>query len=117
MTDDSGSQAPLDGLQVAVLKNRFETVARAMTNALLRAGRSGVLNVARDFSCSILTADGDLLAFAESIPVHVMSGPDLQCRSMKRLHPDLRAGDAFLHNSPYDGNSHAADWSVLMPVV
>jgi N-methylhydantoinase B len=108
---------PLDGLQVAVLKNRFETVARAMTHALLRAGRSGVLNIARDFSCSILTADADLLAFAESIPVHVMSGPDLQARSMKRIHPDLARGDAFLHNSPYDGNSHAADWSVLMPVI
>lgn len=87
-----------------------------MTNTLLRTGRSGVLNIARDFSCSILTADADLLAFAESIPVHVMSGPDLQAASMKRLHPDIQRGDAFLHNSPYDGNSHAADWSVLMPV-
>jgi N-methylhydantoinase B len=45
----------LDGLQMAVLKNRLETVARAMTNTLLRTGRSGVLNVARDFSCCILT--------------------------------------------------------------
>jgi N-methylhydantoinase B len=107
----------LDGLQVAVIKNRLETIVRAMTNALLRAGRSGVLNIARDFSCSILTAQSELLAFAESIPVHVMSGPDLQAASMKRLHPALRRGDAFLHNSPYDGNSHAADWSLLMPVI
>ena len=107
----------LDGLQMAVIKNRFETIVRAMTNALLRAGRSGVLNIARDFSCSILTGDSELLAFAESIPVHVMSGPDLQAASMKRLHPVLQRGDAFLHNSPYDGNSHAADWSVLMPVI
>jgi N-methylhydantoinase B len=111
------ARTELDGLQMAVLKNRFETVVRAMTNALLRAGRSGVLNIARDFSCSILTGDAELLAFAESIPVHVMSGPDLQAASMKRLHPQLKRGDAFLHNSPYDGNSHAADWSVLMPVI
>jgi N-methylhydantoinase B len=117
MSRSTPSEGRLDGLQVAVLKSRFETIARAMTNALLRAGRSGVLNVARDFSCSILTADAELLAFAESIPVHVMSGPDLQAQSMKRLHPHLRRGDAFLHNSPYDGNSHAADWSVLMPVI
>jgi N-methylhydantoinase B len=88
-----------------------------MTSALLRAGRSGVLNVARDFSCSVVTANAELLVFAESFLVHVMSGPDLQAASMKRLHPKLRRGDAFLHNSPYDGNSHAGDWSVLMPVV
>ena len=36
---------------------------------------------------------------------------------MKRLIPDLRRGDAFLNNSPYHGNSHAADWSVLVPVI
>ncbi len=53
---------------------------------------------------------------AESIPVHVLSGPDLMAASMRRLHPDLRPGDAFLHNSPYDGNSHAADMSLLVPV-
>ena len=117
MTTGTMQQVELDGLQMAVIKNRFETIVRAMTNALLRAGRSGVLNIARDFSCSILTGDAELLAFAESIPVHVMSGPDLQAASMKRLHPELRRGDGFLHNSPYDGNSHAADWSVLMPVL
>jgi N-methylhydantoinase B len=117
MTTETMQRVELDGLQMAVIKNRLETIVRAMTNALLRAGRSGVLNIARDFSCSILTGDAELLAFAESIPVHVMSGPDLQAASMKRLHPQLRRGDGFLHNSPYDGNSHAADWSVLMPVL
>ena len=30
-------------------------------------------------------------------------------RAMKEFHPELRPGDAFLHNSPYHGNSHAAD--------
>src|SRR5207253_3112739 len=34
-----------------------------------------------------------------------------------QTHPVLRAGDAFLHNSPYHGNSHAADHSMLVPVV
>ena len=36
---------------------------------------------------------------------------------MKELHPELRRGDAFLHNSPYHGNSHAADHSILVPVI
>ena len=54
---------------------------------------------------------------AESLPIHVMSGPDLMAKYMADFFPDLKQGDAFLHNSPYHGNSHAADWTVLVPVV
>ena len=43
-----------------------------MKNTLLRTGRSAVLNMARDFSCSIITADDQLLAAAEGLPVHVI---------------------------------------------
>jgi N-methylhydantoinase B len=103
--------------ELALLSNRFEGIARAMMNTLLRTARSAILNTARDFSCCILTAEDEMLAMAESLPIHVMSGPDLIARYMKETHPELRAGDAFLHNSPYHGNSHAADWCVVIPVV
>jgi N-methylhydantoinase B len=73
--------------------------------------------VARDFSCCILTRDHECLAFAESLPIHVMSGPDVMARVMKEFHPILLRGDAFFHNSPYHGNSHAADHSILVPVI
>ena len=36
---------------------------------------------------------------------------------MKEFHPVLKRGDAFLHNSPYHGNSHAADHTILIPVI
>ena len=61
----------LDGAQLAILANRFEGVSSKMGNTLLRTGRLGVLNRAKDFSCCILTADCDLLAVAESLPIHV----------------------------------------------
>ena len=38
-------------------------------------------------------------------------------RSMMDLHPDLKRGDAFLHNSPYHGCSHPADHTILVPVI
>ena len=38
-------------------------------------------------------------------------------RWMVECHPRLRRGDAFLHNSPYHGNSHAADHTILVPVI
>lgn len=107
----------LNGAEMAVLNSRLEGAARKMANTLLRTGRSGVLNRAKDFSCCIVTADGDLLASAESLPIHVLSGPDMMARVMKEFHPDLKRGDAFLHNSPYHGCSHAADLTLLAPVV
>jgi N-methylhydantoinase B len=104
-------------LELALLSNRFEGISRAMMNTLLRTARSAILNTARDFSCCILTAGDEMLAMAESLPIHVMSGPDLIARYLKEMHPVLRRGDAFLHNSPYHGNSHAADWCVVVPVI
>lgn len=107
----------LDGAKLAILANRFGGVCRKMGNTLLRTGRSGVLNRAKDFSCCIVTADCELLASEESLPIHVLSGPDLMARWMKTVHPDLKRGDVFLHNSPYHGNSHPADHTLLMPVI
>ncbi len=105
-----------DGVQMALVNNRLQGIARKMANTLARTGRSGVLNIARDFSCCIVSADDELVAAAESLPIHVLSGPDLMAASMKRFHPDMRPGDVFLHNSPYHGCSHPADHTLLTPI-
>jgi N-methylhydantoinase B len=102
---------------LAIVSQRLEGIASKMQNTLLRTARSGVINSGRDFSCCLLTADARLLAVGESLPIHVMAGPDMMARSMMEFHPELRIGDAFLHNSPYHGCSHAADLSVLVPVI
>jgi N-methylhydantoinase B len=102
---------------MAVMSNRFESIVRAMRGTLARTARSGVLQAGLDFSCCVITREHELLAWAESLPIHVMSGPDLMSRAMCELYPELHAGDAFLHNSPYHGNGHAADYTILVPVV
>ena len=113
----SGSDTRLDPVTVAVLSKRFDAVTTKMANTLFRTGRSGVLNVAKDFSTSIVTRDCELLTGAETLPIHVLSGADLMARSMMEIHPELRRGDAFLHNSPYHGCSHPADHTILVPVI
>ena len=105
----------LDPVDAAILSHRFTAIVRKMSNTLLRVGRSFILNTGRDFSCCIVSADDELVSMAESIPVHLLSGPDLMSRAMRELH-DIKPGDAFLHNSPYDGNSHPADLGLLVPV-
>ncbi|MGE3307370.1 MAG: hydantoinase B/oxoprolinase family protein [Rhizobiaceae bacterium] len=107
----------LDAVSLALLNRRFEGVARKMANTLLRTGRSGVLNIARDFSCCIVTADCELLVTNEGLPIHVLSGPDIMARVMKEYAPELKRGDAYLNNSPYHGCSHAADHTILIPVI
>lgn len=118
MTSDAPTpDGTLDGVQMAILNKRMEAICAKMANTLLRTGRSGVLNSARDFSCCIVTADNRLLTVNESLPIHVLRGADMMCESMQAFHPALRRGDAYLHNSPYHGCSHPADHTTLVPVV
>jgi N-methylhydantoinase B len=107
----------LTGAQLAILNHRIEGINKKMANTIMRTGRSGVLNRARDFSVCILTADCHLLSSVEALPIHTLSGPDMMARSMLHFHPNLKHGDAFIHNSPYHGNSHAADLGILVPVI
>jgi N-methylhydantoinase B len=113
----SASGERFDPVALAVITSRVQGIVRRMTNTLFRTARSSVLNTARDFSCAIVTREHELLATAESLPIHVMAGPDLVSASLAKLHPELRAGDAFLHNSPYHGNSHAGDHCLIVPVL
>lgn len=104
-----------DPVKLSVLANAFDGIVREMTSGLLRSARSSVINTARDFSCAVLTADNQLLAAAEGVPVHVFGAGPLG-EDMIALHDDIREGDAFLHNDPYLGNSHAADHVILVPI-
>ena len=104
-----------DPVATPIIARRIDAIVREMSNALLRSARSSVIAAAKDFSCALLTHDDRLIAAAEGLPVHVL-GCHLQTRAMRALHPDLREGDAFLHNDPYLGNTHAADHAILVPV-
>jgi N-methylhydantoinase B len=105
-----------DPVLLAVIANRLDTIVREMENTLLRTGRSAVLNMARDFSCALITGDNRLLASAEGLPVHVI-GMEFVAEAVTRLHDDIQDGDAFLHNDPYLGNTHPADHVILVPVI
>lgn len=104
-----------DPVELAIMGNRIEAIVREMTNTVVLTARSSVIGMARDFSCAIVTDDSQLLGAAEGLPVHIF-GINLQAEAMRRLHPDLKEGDAFLHNDPYLGNSHPADHCTLVPV-
>jgi N-methylhydantoinase B len=114
-TERVGQAEAFDPILLAVIANRFDAIVREMTNTLFRSGRSAVLNMARDFSCGLLTSQDQLLATAEGLQVHLL-GTGLQTPYMREYHPDMAEGDAYLHNDPYLGNTHTADHTILVPI-
>ena len=76
----------VDPVLLAVIANRFDAIVREMTNTLLRAGRSAVINMARDFSCSIVTADTSCSPRRRACRC-TCSAPACRRASMRELHP------------------------------
>src|SRR5258708_16118090 len=108
------ASSTIDPVLTAVIANRIDGVVREMTNTLLRAGRSAVINSARDFSCAIVTSDSQLLACAEGLPIHIFGVHNQAC-TMAEYHANLPEADAFLHNDPYSATPHPPNHSSLSP--
>ena len=77
----------INGAELAVISSKFQGICQQMANTLMRTGRSGVLNTAHDFSCCILNHDNAFVAADESLPVHVLSGPDIMASNIDQFPP------------------------------
>ena len=86
-----------------------------MSNTVLRASKSGVIKIARDMSCAILTYDHRLVCIEECIPIHV-AAIDLTTKPLTEFFDDIEEGDAFLNNCPYTGVTHHGDLTLCVPV-
>ncbi len=106
----------IDRFTMTVLRRRFEAIIREMVNALFKSGRSGVLNTAMDFSCSLTDAKFQSVSVALGVPVHV-GAIDLIPRAVAaKFADDINPGDCFVNNSGYLGNTHCADFTLCAPV-
>lgn len=87
-----------------------------MTHVVEQGARSSVMSTARDLSTAITDASGAVLAMPIGMPTHVFNlSPTV--RAVLKYHGDsMRPGDAFLNNSPYDGCTHMADHTIIVPV-
>lgn len=101
---------------MALLASRVGSISVQMNNIMIKSARSSVLALARDCSTAILDANGEVLAFPAGFPVHV-GGTSLAGKALLEMKGDqLKPGDAYLLNSPYHGNTHPADHTILVPV-
>ncbi len=106
----------VDPITVSVIQHRMTAIVEEMGEAMLRTSYSQILNSSRDFSAALCTGDGDLVAQAEHIPVHVGAMPWAARAVNEVFAAEARPGDVYLLNDPYHGGSHLPDVTAVIPV-
>jgi N-methylhydantoinase B len=106
--------ADIDPIRLEVLKNRFSSLTEEMGAVLMRTGFSPNIKERRDFSCALFDGDGEMIAQAAHIPVHLGSMPLSVAAAVER--GDLAPGDMILLNDPYRGGTHLPDLTLVTPV-
>lgn len=104
----------MNSISLTLLQEQLEGIAQEMGSALARAAFSPNIRVRRDFSCALFSAQGELLAQAAHIPVHLGSMP----AHVRRLiaSRELAPREIYLGNDPYDGGTHLPDLTLMRPV-
>ncbi|KZS90203.1 Hydantoinase B/oxoprolinase [Sistotremastrum niveocremeum HHB9708] len=111
----SSSNGP-DPILLALFANRFMSVAEAMGRSLQQTAISTNIKERLDFSCALFAPDGDLVANAPFIPIHLGSMSFAVKYQMKRHGKTLKAGDVLMTNAPGAGGSHLPDITIITPV-
>ena len=107
---------PVDAISLEVFKNLFESVAEEMGVALQRTAYSPNIKERRDFSCAVFDPDGNMIAQAAHVPVHLGAMP-ASVRAALEVFPNaLRPGDIVILNDPYLGGTHLPDITMVAPV-
>jgi 5-oxoprolinase (ATP-hydrolysing) len=105
-----------DPVLLEVFNNLFMNIAEQMGVALQKTARSVNIKERLDFSCAVFDADGALVANAPHMPVHLGS-MDRSVETVIRLNAgEVRPGDVFALNAPYNGGTHLPDITVVTPV-
>lgn len=99
-----------DALALAVWASAFATVAEEMGSVLIRGALSPNIRERRDASCALFDAEGQMIAQAAHIPVHLGALPEA-VRAVRARNP--QPGDVFLLNSPWHGGSHLPDLTMV----
>ncbi|HEX8641726.1 MAG TPA: hydantoinase B/oxoprolinase family protein, partial [Allosphingosinicella sp.] len=111
----------VDPVMLEVMGNLFMAIAEEMGVALQNTASSVNIKERLDFSCALFDGDGNLIANAPHIPVHLGSMGDsirtvIDARGQGRDGRGMLRGDVYVLNAPYRGGTHLPDITVIMPV-
>jgi 5-oxoprolinase (ATP-hydrolysing) len=105
-----------DPVMLEIANARFMSIAEQMGATLEKTASSVNIKERLDFSCALFNSAGELVANAPHMPVHLGSMGDSVLTILRKHGSDLREGDAFALNAPYDGGTHLPDVTVVAPV-
>ncbi len=97
-----------------VFKNRFSAIAEEMGAILQKTAFSANIKERKDFSCAVFDENGDMIAQAAHIPVHLGSMPMSVKSAIENV--KLEEGDMVVLNDPYKGGTHLPDITIVAPV-
>ncbi|MDX3595169.1 hydantoinase B/oxoprolinase family protein [Streptomyces sp. ID03-2B] len=106
----------VDPVMLEVFNNLFMSIAEQMGVRLENTAHSVNIKERLDFSCALFDAEGNLIANAPHIPVHLGSMGESIKEVLRRNEGTLRSGDVYAVNDPYHGGTHLPDVTVITPV-
>jgi len=105
-----------DPVMLEIFNNLFMSVAEQMGATLANTAHSVNIKERLDFSCALFDGDGNLVANAPHMPVHLGSMGE-SVKSVLDAHAaSMQPGDVFAINAPYNGGTHLPDVTVVTPV-
>jgi len=105
-----------DPVMLEIFNNLFMSIAEQMGLRLQNTAHSVNIKERLDFSCALFDADGNLIANAPHMPVHLGSMGESIKTVMQRNAGIMRPGDVYMLNDPYHGGTHLPDVTVISPV-
>ncbi|MFB6132312.1 MAG: hydantoinase B/oxoprolinase family protein [Halanaeroarchaeum sp.] len=107
----------VDSVTLEVVRNAASAISEEMNANLIRTGYSPNIKERRDCSNALFDADGEMIAQAENMPVHLGAMPFSVAAAVERFPPEtLEPGDGILLNDPYHGGAHLPDLTLVTPV-
>jgi len=110
---DGESTADIDPVTLEILRNQLESIAEEMGHLLITGAYSPNIKERQDCSTALFDADGNMIAQAEHIPVHLGAMPDAVDVVMDN---DPEPGDVFIVNDPFAGGTHLPDITLVSPI-
>ena len=104
----------MDSITLELYRHRFAGIAEEMGEALKRTGFSPNIKERLDFSCAIFDGDGDLVAQAAHIPVH-LGALGASVKAARGAVAAWNKGDVVVLNDPFAGGTHLPDVTVVAP--
>ena len=105
-----------DPVMLEVFNNLFMSIAEQMGLTLEKTAYSVNIKERLDFSCALFDPDGDLVANAPHIPIHLGSMSEAVRTVIDVNGKSISPGDVYVVNAPYNGGTHLPDITVITPV-